>query len=46
MGHSVSYEIPMRYGAENIHPARRLPFRDIAGTRSNGLDPLVLYHSG
>jgi hypothetical protein len=47
LGHSVSYEIAMRFGADNINPARRLLSRHIAGhLRSNGWIQPMLYHCG
>jgi len=47
LGHSVSYDIPMRFGAENINPTRRLLFRQIAACpRSLDWTPPVLCHCG
>src|SRR5215469_1562012 len=40
LAYAVTYEIPKRFGASNLHPSRHILFSDMVGhLRSRGLDP-------
>ncbi len=46
LAYAESYEVEHRFGAEQVHPSRRLLFQDLEATlRARGIDPATGIHS-